>query len=151
MTPETPDQPPAAPESDVRLTEAEREAVNVAVDEAETCVCCGDDYGSTHVYEAVERIVAERVRVVEGERDALIEERNDLSLGWVEEVARAEKAEAERDRAEAAHRALQAAVEALADDFDSNVDWSAGRNNYGDNEAWESAARQARALAGGAR
>lgn len=70
----------AAPETETDasgLTEAEKESLNVAVDEAETCVCCGDDYGSTHVYAAVERIVAERVRVVEGERDAWKRERDE--------------------------------------------------------------------------
>lgn len=74
--------------------------------------------------------------------------------------ARIEQASAERDRYRTAwksavtraglaadrHAELLAKVEALADDFASNVDWSAGRNNYGDNEAWESAARQVRAL-----
>ena len=74
--------------------------------------------------------------------------------------ARIEQASAERDRYRMAwksavtragaaadrHAELLAKVEALADDFASNVDWSAGRNNYGDNEAWESAARQVRAL-----
>lgn len=67
-------QHPAAPETETDasgLSEAEREALNIAVDEAETCARCGDDYGSRHVYAAVERIVAERLRVVEGERDAL--------------------------------------------------------------------------------
>jgi hypothetical protein len=41
---------------------------------------------------------------------------------------------------------LREALAELADDFASNVDWSNGRSNYGDNEAWESAARQVRAL-----
>ena len=133
---------PAAPQTDGRRTEAEREAVNVAVDEAETCVCCGDDYGSTHVYEAVERIVAERVRVVEGERDAARAERDEMS-GWIEEHAlvktlaqiaewqEATGAElpamaraamhayaARAESAEAAHRALRAEVEALAAEWD---------------------------------
>lgn len=121
MTP----QHPAAPEGEtdasgkVALTEAEREALNVAVDEAETCVCCGDDYGSTHVYAAVERIVAERLRVVEGERDAAHEagywvgyregkdEAETRDLNFDEATARAESAEA-------AHAALVAGVEALA-------------------------------------
>jgi hypothetical protein len=48
----------------------------------------------------------------------------------------------------AASDGLRAAVEALVDDFRSEVDWSNGRSNYGDNEAWEAAAnRLARALA----
>ena len=38
-----------------------------------------------------------------------------------------------------------AKVEALADEFDSEVDWSAGRWDYGDNQAWESAAHRLRA------
>lgn len=42
---------------------------------------------------------------------------------------------------------LAEALTALADEFASNVDWSNGRSNYGDNEAWESAARQVRELA----
>lgn len=48
---------------------------------------------------------------------------------------------------EAAARAeVLAEVEALAGDFDSNVDWSNGRHDYGDNAAWESAARSLRAI-----
>lgn len=49
-------------------------------------------------------------------------------------------------RESAARAEVLAKVEALADDFDTNIDWSNGRNNYGDNAAWESAARQIRAL-----
>ena len=36
-------------------------------------------------------------------------------------------------------------VEALAADWLDEVDWSDGRNNYGDNEAYEKCARQLRA------
>ncbi len=87
MTP----QHPAALETETDangLTEGERQSLNVAVDEAETCVCCGGDYGFTHVYAAVERIVAERVRVVEGERDAARVEACDLDHGWDDNPAR---------------------------------------------------------------
>lgn len=41
---------------------------------------------------------------------------------------------------------LAAAVEALADEFEAEIDWSSGRGNYGDNAAWESVARRLRAL-----
>lgn len=41
---------------------------------------------------------------------------------------------------------LRVALAELAVEFESNVDWSSGRSNYGDNEAWESAARQVREL-----
>lgn len=34
---------------------------------------------------------------------------------------------------------------ALADEFESEIDWSDGRSSYGDNEAWASAARRLRA------
>lgn len=37
---------------------------------------------------------------------------------------------------------LREAIEALAADFRSEIDWSNGRSNYGDNEAWEQAARR---------
>lgn len=53
----------------------------------------------------------------------------------------------ERDRARDVAAALEgqvARVEELAVDFDDNVDWSNGRSNYGDNEAWVSAANQIR-------
>lgn len=48
-------------------------------------------------------------------------------------------------REQAAATRVRDRVLALADEFDSNVDWSNGRSNYGDNAAWESAARQLRA------
>jgi len=52
---------------------------------------------------------------------------------------RAEKAEARAER-------LRAEIRELAEDFASNVDWSPGRSSYGDNGAWESAARELHAL-----
>ena len=39
---------------------------------------------------------------------------------------------------------LLADMEALAEGFVSEIDWSDGRNHYGDNEAWEAAARRVR-------
>lgn len=39
---------------------------------------------------------------------------------------------------------LLADLEALAEGFVSEIDWSDGRNHYGDNEAWEAAARRVR-------
>ena len=48
-----------------RLSDVEREALNVAIDEAETCKCCGYDYGSKHVYAAVESILAARLAEAE--------------------------------------------------------------------------------------
>lgn len=57
-------------------------------------------------------------------------------------------------RAEAAEQReadLRARIEALAADFTSEIDWSNGRNDYGDNAAWESAARQLRALLDGSK
>lgn len=76
----------------------------------------------------------DRIEQVSAERDR-------YRMAWKSAVTRAGLA---ADR----HAELLAKVEALADEFASNVDWSAGRNNYGDNEAWELAARQARALLG---
>ena len=87
-----PTQPPAAPETDVRLTFEEREAIGWGV-----------DYGT--VIAEVERIVADRVRVVEGERDALKQQVLDE---WATLVGRMTAAEARAESAEAAHRALQA-------------------------------------------
>lgn len=127
-SPATPHRFPA-PETETDangLTDAEREALNVAVDEAETCVCCGGDYGSTHIYAAVKRIVAERVRVVEGDRDAArarVDEVVQLNtekarhqrelmarLAEVAEVAgdRGNEVQAQRDRAESAEAAREA-------------------------------------------
>ena len=64
-------QPPAAPETDVSaLTEAEREAVSDAVHYPEEDGSASFECACEPVYAAVERIVAERVREVEGERDA---------------------------------------------------------------------------------
>ena len=123
MTP----QHPAALETETDangLTEGERQSLNVAVDEAETCVCCGGDYGFTHVYAAVERIVAERVRVVEGERDAAraredyvgtehvrLEEAYGVQADLLAEaIARAESAEAAHEAEKAAHERLRAVL-----------------------------------------
>jgi hypothetical protein len=178
-------QPPAAPESDVSALRGDERATLLRVLDwgvetrnmthlvALKVLAIADRHAALIVALAAAR---ERVRVVEGERDAARAERDEMS-GWIEEHAlvktlaqiaewqEATGAElpamaraamhayaARAESAEAAHEALRAGVEALADDFASNVDWSAGRNNYGDNEAWESAARQVRALlAGGAR
>jgi hypothetical protein len=41
---------------------------------------------------------------------------------------------------------LRAAVEALAADFESEIDWSSSRWDYSDNAAWERAARRLRDL-----
>lgn len=37
---------------------------------------------------------------------------------------------------------LRTAIESLIEEFWSEVDWSEGRSNYGDNAAWEAAARR---------
>jgi hypothetical protein len=96
------------------LSEAERDALEVAV--GNHCIHTGKpDYSlpnwcrdcnqaaTESVAPAVERIVAERVRVVEGERDA---ESVRLHVEW-------HKAETRAESAEAAHEALVAGVEAL--------------------------------------
>lgn len=41
---------------------------------------------------------------------------------------------------------LLAELDEMADNFDSSIDWSDGRNNYGDNEAYAACARDLRAL-----
>lgn len=41
---------------------------------------------------------------------------------------------------------LHAKLEDLATSFEANIDWSDGRNNYGDNEAYAECARQLRTL-----
>ena len=41
---------------------------------------------------------------------------------------------------------LRAGIEALAESFEEDVDWSSGRGDYGDNAAYEACARRARAL-----
>lgn len=85
MTSVPPTQPPAAPESDVRLTEAERAVI-------ESWLRLGDDHplagsiADRELFATVERIVADRVRVVEGERDAALAEAAEMS-GWIEEHA----------------------------------------------------------------
>jgi len=52
---------------------------------------------------------------------------------------------AERDEL----RRQVAAVRELADGFEDRIDWSDGRSNYGDNDAWTEAARDLRAALGG--
>ena len=100
----------AAPETEtdangiVELTYDERTTLAVAIHDlpANPCQC-------THVYAAVERIVAERVRVVEGERDFFKAEADE----WKQQAdinLNRKRAES----AEAAHEALVAGVEALA-------------------------------------
>ena len=83
MTSVPPTQPPATPETDVRLTEAERDYFRGNLRQ-------NLGYRAWVVEDAmlghVERIVAERVRVVEGERDAARAERDEMS-GWIEEHA----------------------------------------------------------------
>ena len=41
---------------------------------------------------------------------------------------------------------LRSGIEALAESFEEDVDWSSGRGDYGDNAAYEACARRARAL-----
>lgn len=41
---------------------------------------------------------------------------------------------------------ILAELEEMADNFDASIDWSDGRNNYGDNEAYAACARDLRAL-----
>lgn len=41
---------------------------------------------------------------------------------------------------------LRRSIQELADEFEGNIDWSSGRNDYGDNEAWSSSAAQLRAM-----
>lgn len=138
-----PAQPPAAPESDVRLTEAERAVI-------ESWLRLGDDHplagsiADRELFATVERIVADRVRVVEGERDAALAEAAEMS-GWIEEhalvttlariaewqeatgaelpaMARAAMTAyaARAESAEAAHEALRKGIEALADEYAEN-------------------------------
>ena len=52
---------------------------------------------------------------------------------------------ASRDLAAEVER-LRAGIEALAESFEEDVDWSSGRGDYGDNAAYEACARRARAL-----
>lgn len=44
-------------------------------------------------------------------------------------------------------REMAKELDRIAQDMDERVDWSDGRNNYGDNEAYEAAARTLRARA----
>lgn len=66
-----------------------------------------------------------------------------IAAGWTspDDPAHARMYRALAERAERAE-AKVARVEALAADWLSEVDWSDGRNNYGDNEAYEKCARQ---------
>lgn len=107
MTSVPPAQPPAAPETDVRLTEAERSYGRIDP----SLQWRGRWYSEA----SVEGIVAERVRVVEGERDHWrgVAIRRERLHDQIDAAARAESAEA-------AHRALQAAVEALADEWEAD-------------------------------
>lgn len=50
---------------------------------------------------------------------------------------------AEHDR-----QVRRAVAEEIAVECESNIDWSNGRNNYGDNEGYEHAARIAREVGG---
>ena len=52
----------------------------------------------------------------------------------------------ERDELRAEVERLRAGIEALAESFEEDVDWSSGRGDYGDNAAYEACARRARAL-----
>ena len=52
----------------------------------------------------------------------------------------------ERDKARAEVDRLRAGLEALAESFEEDVDWSSGRGDYGDNAAYEACARRARDL-----
>lgn len=83
-------QHPAAPETETE-TDANRltEAITQVVVE-ELGLIWPDECESMHVEvaQAVERIVAERVRVVEGERDAARVEACDLDHGWDDNPAR---------------------------------------------------------------
>lgn len=56
---------------ETKLTDAERGALMVAADQAETCECCGGDYGWRHVCAAVERILAERTQALRDEVERL--------------------------------------------------------------------------------
>jgi hypothetical protein len=166
-------QPPAAPENEADangLTEAEWAAL--------TRCDCGHDIGGEHNsygcygggpacgcnetddrpgvnFAAVERIVAERVRVVEGERDAVAEKAEwweRTCTYWHEQATEAQRFRdmnaARAESAEAAHRALQAAVEALADEWAEDYPGPTAACNRTPDE-W---ARDLRALlAGGAR
>jgi chromosome segregation ATPase len=60
--------------------------------------------------------------------------------------ARLNRAEYLLDEEQEENQRFRDGIEALADDFISNVDWSSGRSSYGDNAAWESAANALRAL-----
>ncbi|WP_224279087.1 hypothetical protein [Nocardioides lacusdianchii] len=133
-------QHPAAPETETDangLTEAEREIIAPwFVGDLDTG-WPGDDSG---LIAAVERIVAERVRVVEGERDAVVEvgayaQQKEATARAVNDAARmaqvaarrtrelaamtarAESAEAAHEAEKAAHERLRAGVEALADEW----------------------------------
>lgn len=44
---------------------------------------------------------------------------------------------------------LRTRIAAMADEFSTRVDWSAGRSDYGDNAAWEQAARLLRGVLDG--
>lgn len=110
-------QHPAAPETETdangRLTADERDALAAG----------WPDFWQVHA--AVERIVAERVRVVEGERDAA--PTGAAAIGRVLDLegqvdlarARAESAEAAHEAEKAAHERLRAGVEALADEWEA--------------------------------
>jgi len=50
------------------------------------------------------------------------------------------------DALQAENQRLRDGITALADDYASEIDWSSGRSNYGDNAAYERAARDLRAL-----
>lgn len=115
MTTVPPTQPPAAPEGEVRLTEAETTALSNTVRDV-----IGRSYGFAAICRQVERIVAERVRVVEGERDAW-KSRRDAAVeqcrhlhqdGKTREQWHLDNCGAMRALAE-----LRAGVEALADEW----------------------------------
>ena len=61
-------------------------------------------------------------------------------------AAEVERLTRERDEARAEVERLRAGIEALAESFEEDVDWSSGRGDYGDNAAYEACARRARAL-----
>lgn len=134
---------PAAPEGETGvsgLTEAEKEPLRNTIRDM-----IGRPYGFDAICRQVERIVAERVRVVEGERDAARAEHNESCATtdqWRDQKARAESAEA-KARADERERIAQA-IEAENQSFGVSDDPYGGEYDRGVHQGLLDAASIAR-------
>jgi hypothetical protein len=108
----------------VRLTEAEVAMLGDGVEHTTEALCWNPSCAGSLPW-AVERIVAERLREVESERDAARVSRDDEARRYLDTVRllqeRKDAATARAESAEAAHEALRKDLEALADEWEQET------------------------------